>query len=123
MLNKTFFIGSLVKLDCRKTKTDLMVAEATLKVISRKNRNELETNEFSITFFGRTAEDLEQVKIGSQLYVDCKARLDSFNKDGSKGPPSIKFVGNSFEVLVVSEGQENVKESIESKPQDDEIPF
>jgi single-strand DNA-binding protein len=120
MLNKVLLIGTITKIDVKQTKSNLSIAEIYLKVVSRKNRADLETNDFMIAFFGKTAEDIGKINVGSEVYIEGKIRIDSYQKDGNSAT-NLKIVGLSYETLKEA-SQTSVSEPPKTENQE-EIPF
>lgn len=71
----------------------------------------------SAEFFGRSAETIAQYcKKGQPIYIECRARIDSWEKDG-KTIRKTKFVGENFQFLAAKQSAQG-----DSLRQDRNIP-
>lgn len=123
MLNKVLLVGKIVKSELRKTNSGLAVGEVFLAVTAKKSKTDWETQNMMVTFFGKTAEDITKLTVGSELYVEGKIRVDTYSRDDSTPSSTLKINGFSYDLL--KEGKANPTGEAVKGPQekDEEIPF
>lgn len=125
MLNKVMFIGTITKSENKKTNSGLSVTEVVLAVTAKKNKTEFETMNVMVAFFGRTADDLAQVSVGSEIIMEGKVRVDTYSKDNGGTGSTLKINGYAFDVNPNStcKVSKPVATAAAEPAKDEEIPF
>jgi single-strand DNA-binding protein len=100
---KTLLLGNLTRdIEMRHTPGGTAVANAGIAVNERVKKGEEwvdEVNFFDLTFWGKTAEIASQyLSKGSPLFVECRPKQETWEKDGEKKSKVI-FVVERMQML------------------------
>ena len=124
-MNKISFIGRSTKdLEIKIAKGGTAYTIISLAVDDRGNEKQ-PVDFFEIKAFGKVADVLTKfVKKGTQIFVECKAKQNVYEKEDGTKIYSIDFILDQFELLGSAPKAETEEETKpEAQPDKSDLPF
>ena len=130
MVNKVFLLGNLCRdVELRYIPSGTAVAETAIAVNSKISKDKEETLFVDLTIWGRSAEVAAEYLVkGSQIHVEGRLKLDTWDTQDGQKRSKIKVVVDRFQMLGgkrngTSQTQAEPGNQVEPPPAEDDIPF